>query len=121
MTNPESRPVAEKESPFACDMTAIAEDRRAEHIEKLSTLFRAVEEMRELENGYSFRFTNAPNILVTSAEFIALERLCCPFFGFLLEVKCEAGEVWFTLNGRDGVKPFILAEIGSHLPTRIQS
>jgi len=35
--------------------------------------------------------------------FITLERLCCPFFGFALDVEPE------------GVKSFIGAEIGDHL------
>ena len=109
-----------KESPFACDMTAIAETQRAEHVDRIQKLFRAVEEIRELTNGYAFRLKNAADTLVTAAKFVELERLCCPFFGFILEVEAEAGDMWLTLNGRDGVKPFIMAEISSYLPARIQ-
>lgn len=112
--------MTQKESPFACDMTAIPFERRAEHLLTIETLFHSVEEIRELSDGYAFRLKSAPPILKTAAEFIELERLCCPFFGFVLEVLGEGDEIWLTLNGRDGVKPFILAEIGNHLPVRIQ-
>lgn len=110
----------EKESPFACDMTAIALDQRGAHLTNMNKLFRAVEGLRELPNGYAFQLPNESEVLLTAAEFITLERLCCPFFGFGLEIEGEGGAVWLTLTGREGVKPFIMAEIGGHLPLHIQ-
>ncbi len=112
--------MTEDESPFVCDMTAIAADQRAAHLATINKLFQAVESVRELPNGYSFRLPNESDLLLTTAEFIALERLCCPFFGFGLEIEPEGGAVWLTLTGREGVKPFILAEIGRRLSTNIQ-
>ena len=112
--------MAAKESPFACDMTAIAAEQRSAHLSKINKLFRAVEGLRELPNGYVFRLPNESEVLLTAAEFIALERLCCPFFGFGLEIEREGGAVWLTITGREGVKPFIMAEIGGHLLTNIQ-
>lgn len=49
------------------------------------------------------------------AEFIANERLCCPFFGFTVEVEPQGGVLWLHLTGRDGVKSFIQAEVGAAL------
>ncbi len=109
-----------KESPFACDMTAIEPDLRAAHLATINKLFKAVESLREMANGYSFRLPNESDILRTAAEFIALERLCCPFLGFSLEIEREGGAAWLTLTGREGVKPFIAAEISDHLPANIQ-
>lgn len=111
---------AEKESPFACDMSAIEPERRSEHMATIGELFRAVEEVRELTHGYAFRLTPEPEVLLTAAKFIALEKLCCPFFGFALEVEPEGGAVWLSLTGREGVKPFIMAEIGGYLTTSIR-
>ena len=109
-----------KESHFACDMTAIAADQRGAHLATINKLFRAVESLRELPDGYSVRLPNESDVLLTAAEFIALERLCCPFFDFNLEIEREGGAVWLSLTGREGVKPFIMAEIGNHLPASIQ-
>ena len=50
-----------------------------------------------------------------AAEFIALERLCCPFLNFGLEIKAEGGPVWLRLSGREGVKAFIREEISGLL------
>jgi hypothetical protein len=110
---------AERVSPFACDMNAIEPERRGEHIRTTDELFRAVEEIRELADGYAFKLANEADILLRAVKFIALEKLCCPFFGFALEVEPEGGAVWLSLTGREGVKPFIMAEIGEHLVTPV--
>ncbi|HEX8844246.1 MAG TPA: hypothetical protein VF791_06365 [Pyrinomonadaceae bacterium] len=104
-----------KESPFACDMGAIEPEKRGVHLTTISQLFQKVLSVRELNNGYAFQLPGEPGALVHAAEFIELERLCCPFFGFNLEVEAEGGSLWLSLTGRPGVKPFILAEIGEHL------
>jgi len=113
--------MTEKASPFACDMTAIAADQRGAHLATIEKLFRAVEEVRELPNGYAFHLSNDPQMLQTAAQFIALERLCCPFFAFALEIEKEGGAVWLSLTGREGAKPFIMAEIGDHLTSSIRT
>ena len=64
----------------------------------------------------AFELPNNSDVLLTAAEFISLERLCGPFFGFELQVEREGRSVWLSLTGRDGVKPFIMAEIGEYLP-----
>jgi hypothetical protein len=101
-------------SPFACDMTAIALE-RDQHIATTKELFRAVEAIRELPDGYAFRFPGERTILALAAAFVALERRCCPFFGFTIEVEPEGGPFWLHLTGREGVKPFIQAELGEVL------
>ena len=112
--------MTEKESPFACDMTAIEAEQRGAHMATIESLFRSVESVRQLANGYSFQLRNESDVLLTAAQFIALERLCCPFFGFELEIERESGSVWLSLTGREGVKPFIMAEIGDHLPSSLR-
>lgn len=111
--------MTEKESAFACDMTAIPSDQRTAHVDNIKQLFRAVENFSELANGYAFRLPNESRILMNAVEFIELERLCCPFFGFELEIEREGGAVWLSLTGREGVKPFIMAEIREFLPATI--
>ena len=102
-------------SPFACVMQAIEPGRRRQHIATTRLLFSAVKSIRELPDGYAFHLPDESDTLLKAAEFIALERLCCPFFGFALEVEPEGGPVWLRLTGREGVKPFIRAEIGGSL------
>jgi hypothetical protein len=104
-----------KESPFACDMTAIAPHQRDQHIATIKRLFGAVKSVDELANGYKFEVPNGTETLGLAVEFISLERLCCPFFGFTLEVEPEGGKLILSLTGREGVKLFIMEELGEHL------
>lgn len=113
MMTGETRPV--KESPIACDMSAIEPGLRAAHVATGGRVFRAAEEIRELPDGYAFRLTGDAETLTRVAEFIALERLCCPFLSFALEVEPEGGPVWLRLTGREGAKAFIREEVGELL------
>lgn len=107
--------MTEKESPFACDDGDCARAARGTRSDDRK-LFRSVQSKHELPDGDAFELPNDSDVLLTSAEFISLERLCCPFFGFELQVEREGGSVWLSLRGRDGVKQFIMAEIGEYLP-----
>jgi hypothetical protein len=109
----------DKEPAFACDMTAIALEHRGAHLVTIEKLFQSLKAIRELSNGYAFELPNESDLLRLAAEFVTLERLCCPFFGFSIEIEREGGAVCLSLTGREGVKPFIMAEIGKHLPVSV--
>jgi hypothetical protein len=109
----------EKRSPFFCDMNAVDSTQRKHHVAIAIAVFRAVQEIQELPNGYAFRLPNEATILLKTAEFIMREKLCCPFFGFSVEVEPEGGPLWLRLTGGDGIKPFIRAEIGKALPETV--
>ena len=104
------------ETPLTCDITAIAPDQRARHQATTRHVFAAVQARQELTDGYAFRFAADSELLLQIAEFISLERLCCPFFHFTLEVEPEGGPVWLKLTGPAGVKQFLLTEIGLDKP-----
>jgi hypothetical protein len=104
---------------FVCDMSAFGPAERSRHLATIHEVFRAVEAIRELPNGYAFRLANETALLMKTAEFVAGERLCCPFFGFALEIEPERGALWLHLTGRDGVKPFVVAEIGGALDPEV--
>ena len=99
------------QSPLACDMTAIAADERPKHLATSRELFSRIEEVRELPNGYEFRLADGPALLSQLAQFVSLEKLCCPFLNFVIEIEAEDGPTWLRLSGRDGVKAFIREEI----------
>lgn len=108
-----------QESPFACDMTAFNPSERKQHIDAIKEVFGTVEEIRELPHGYGFRLPSETAWVMKVADFITKERLCCPFFGFALQLESERGALWLSLTGREGVKPFIMAEIGHAVPEGI--
>jgi hypothetical protein len=93
-------------------MDALEPAQRGPHLANANALFNDVSEIHELDNGYAFCFGSETKVLERLGQFIALERLCCPFFGFTVDVEPEGGQIWLRLTGRDGVKPFIRAELG---------
>ena len=97
---------------FFCDMNAIPLASRNQHIAMTKEVFGAAQAIQELPNGYAFQLPNVQGLLMKIAAFIDNERLCCPFFSFTVSVEPAGGPIWLQLTGRDGVKPFIQAELG---------
>ena len=93
---------------FACNVNALTSGERARHQELSHTLLSAVQEKRELRNGYAFRLPTSA--LMTAAEWVSLERKCCPFFAFEIEQPKDQGPVWLRITGSEGVKAFIEEE-----------
>jgi hypothetical protein len=100
------------ESPLLCDLTAMDAEQRERYRVVTQHLHGAVQEVRALSDGYAFRLSVEPSTILLVAEFITLERLCCPFLTLVLEVECERGPLWLKLTGREGVKDFLRAELG---------
>ena len=110
----------ESESPIACDMSVLSLDQRERHLATSRELFSSLQAIQELSNGYEFRLPDEANTIVKAAEFISLEKLCCPFLNFELDVKAENGPLWLRLTGREGIKEFIREEISGLLGHAIQ-
>ncbi|HEX7333736.1 MAG TPA: hypothetical protein VF290_19700 [Pyrinomonadaceae bacterium] len=109
----------ESQSPIACDMSALSLDQRERHIATSRQLFSNVQAIHELSSGYEFRLADDLSAIVSAAEFISVEKLCCPFLHFALEVNAESGPVFLRLTGREGVKDFIREEISGLLGNAI--
>jgi hypothetical protein len=102
--------------PIACDLSAIPADERENHIATAPELFKSVTESRELPNGYAFRFPAETETVLKIAHYIANERLCCPFFGFTIEVEPGQAGLWLHLTGTPEVKQFMKLEMSSLIP-----
>ncbi|MEO7866142.1 MAG: hypothetical protein ABIU54_00745 [Candidatus Eisenbacteria bacterium] len=95
---------------FVCNMAAMTKSERVVYQKLAQGLLGAVQERRELKDGYAFRLP-AENLL-TAAEWISFERRCCPFFAFDLEIARRDGPLWLRVTGSQGIKAFIRAEFG---------
>ena len=102
---------AKRESPFACDTSAIGPDRRARKDELNEILRSSRKGVRELPDGFEFEFPSDTQTFQAVAEWTSMERLCCPFFDFDLRLEREGGPLRLRLTGREGVKQFINGEI----------
>jgi len=99
-------------SPLSCDLFVLSDRDRVRREDLVSALGHSLRELYELENGYGMVFEPSASTLAELVEFIALERLCCPFLNFELRVAEENGPVRLEMTGRDGVKQFLTTELG---------
>jgi hypothetical protein len=99
------------ESPFFCNVKALSAAARTRHFDELGPMLRSLRlAVRELPNGYAFRFPADPATVALVAEWVAGERACCPFFDIAMTFDREGGPFWVTLTGRPGTKEFITAD-----------
>src|SRR6266853_5694323 len=101
---------APKQIPFACNLKAFQPAERLRWRELIEQVMSAVVSARELNNGYALRVDAGRTSLVQVAQWIDLERKCCPFFDFQVAMHGEDGSLWLSLTGREGVKQFINAD-----------
>lgn len=108
-------PKQESNSIFACDMSALTREQRESHGVVSTALFAKVDAVRDMVNGCAFRLPPDSITLQQVLDFVSLERLCCPFFTFTVEVEAYNGPVWLELSGADGVKAMVAMELGGFL------
>jgi hypothetical protein len=101
-----------KESPFVCNMKALTSQQRTRILNLMTKFKPKIQEVKELSDGFAFRFPMESEMIMELGEYITYERLCCPFFEFELTIGREEGPLWLQLKGREGVKDFIKLEFG---------
>jgi hypothetical protein len=108
-----SEAAREKEAvPIACNPAALTAEQRERQRVLLGQLRADVKEVRELDEGYAFRHSPDRAVLLAIAEFVANERLCCPFFEFEIAVERDGGAVWLRITGEGEAKGVLEAEMG---------
>ncbi len=100
------------EIPVACNWAALTAEQQVRQRSLRGQLSADVQEVRELADGYAFRHSPDRGVLLAIAEFVANERLCCPFFEFGLTVEGDGGPVWLRITGEGEAKRVLEAEMG---------
>jgi RimJ/RimL family protein N-acetyltransferase len=97
-------PVAD-ELPIACMLTAAELQQRRETV--LRKVRQTVSEVRELADGYAYKFSASSEVLSELASLINLERQCCPFLQFRLTVEPNNGSLLLEITGPQDAKDFL--------------
>lgn len=103
---------AQKESAtiFACNLKAISTSDRPRYADLVHRLRTAIRSRREIANGYTYKLNSATISLSEAAEWIGMERLCCPFLTLQLSASGKEDDWVLTLTGPKGAKALIEAE-----------
>ena len=97
-----------QDPPIACDASALTSDEREHWVQDIAPkLYQQVQEIRELPNGWAWRLPSTPEALFLLAEELNVERLCCPFVTYTLEIEPNQGPFWLRMTGGEGVRTFL--------------
>ena len=89
---------------LACNIKAISAVQRPRYNDLVSRLRAAMQDRKELLDGYTYSLDSAKITAPEVSEWITMERLCCPFLVFQLEGEGEASRL--TMRGPDGAKEY---------------
>jgi hypothetical protein len=99
--NPES---LIQDLPIVC---TLSEEEQARRGEELEDIFKYIQQVQELADGYAFRFPGDAGWARTLTDYITFERDCCAFFTFELVFTPNHGPIWLRVRGGEGVKELI--------------
>ena len=97
----------EKQVPLACNLKAFTPEERVAWRNLIDEVKQAESPAGELANGHIFKIDPSRISITRVAEWIDLERKCCPFLNFQLSLEGANGAMTLTLTGGHGVKEFI--------------
>lgn len=92
---------------MACEPNAMPAEQQERWIELSKLVYGAIDEIRDLPDGYAARLPNRDDMLALLVEDLNIERKCCPFLRFTIEIEPHDGPFWLRLTGPDGVKDFL--------------
>lgn len=94
--------------PLTCVPNAVPADQQEQWAKVIAPkLYGAVLEIQELPNGWAWRLPSTSEILHLVAQDLEVERLCCPFVNYTLEIEPNRGPFWLRMMGGEGVKEFL--------------
>lgn len=95
---------------LACNMKAISSSERSRYDGLLKKLKASVKQQRELRDGYAWELDGKGISLPEAAEWVTMERRCCPFLTLQLEAVGNELNYSVKLTGPEGVKAFLITE-----------
>ena len=96
--------------PIACQLKALDAAGRARQKALLGIVQGKVQRSLELDDGFELQLPADRDTFVEVAEWVGLERLCCPFADFAIEWRGD-DTVWVRVRGPEGAKEVLAAEM----------
>jgi hypothetical protein len=99
--------VTDQQIPIACNLSRLNESQRRREQELLRKFRAQWVREAETDDGVWLSLPAAPAELADLGELLGLERLCCPFLKFQLEVTREE-HCRLYISGPPGARDFVL-------------
>lgn len=95
-----------------CDLSALDHTQRARRAELAEIVRANTVRVDEGPNGYTLHLRRDDEVVRKAEELVGLERKCCSFLALGLSRDAVTGDTVLEVNGGDGAKAFIAAELG---------
>lgn len=95
---------------LACNIKAIGAAERPRYNDLEKRLRTTVRSRSEIPEGYVFKLDGKGIRLPEVAEWMSMERLCCPFLTLQLSASGNQGDWLLKLTGPAGIKALLEAE-----------
>lgn len=105
------------EPPIACQLHALDAGGRRRQKELLEKLRSVVLKTEERSDGFEFQLPSDRAVFLELAEWVGLERVCCPFAAFAIEWRRD-DTLWVRITGGAGAKEVLAAEMQAHFLLR---
>ncbi len=99
--------------PLSCDLSALSPAQRKRHSELIRYVLSEPLSLKELAEGYEFSFKKEAEVFLKIAEWVVLERVCCPFLSFSLAIDRGNGPIRLGITGPAGTKDVLKAAYGT--------
>ena len=111
MRNEPEASIQPNDPPIACSLDALDAAQRKRQKELLGVVRGKMLRTVELPDGYAFQMPTDQATFLEVAEWVSLERKCCGFAAFSLELRPD-DTAWVTMTGKAGAKEVFAAEMG---------
>jgi hypothetical protein len=106
--------MAESCTVIACNLKAIEAEQRPRYHSLMTRVRAAIRERNSCEDGYAYELDSADITLPEMAEWMSMERRCCPFLKIQLSAAGNQEGRVLTLTGPKGVKALLEIEFPTH-------
>jgi len=103
------------DTPIVCQLGVFSADERRRYQGVRAKIDAAVTSFMEIDQGYEFQLPGEDTMLALVAQWIALERRCCPFFEFTVAIGASDSSIRVSLTGSPEVKLFLESELRSRV------
>ncbi|MEX0678960.1 MAG: hypothetical protein WD063_17940, partial [Pirellulales bacterium] len=103
-----TRDTPARSTQVACSLSV---DERENRRQKLASFWARARDIRELDDGFAFRFAFDLATLAESTRLISDESRCCSFFDFRLTVRPSDDLLLMEVTGPVGAKELLAASV----------
>jgi len=100
-----------KDLPLVCNDAALEPAQYNRLVQLLKQIRQQKLSIKEYDDGFAVQMPASSSLITDIGEYMAIVRICSPYFETTMEVEAEGAPVWLRIGGRSGVKELAKSEL----------